>query len=102
MQKYDNFKRHQYYLIHGTADENVHFQNSAQLTKKLIENDVPFGAYFAADDDHGMRKIANDYRNVYKIITRQMCRCFNLINPSTGVICGSRPTTAFKQKKREM
>nr|XP_039260167.1 dipeptidyl peptidase 4-like isoform X1 [Styela clava] len=101
MQKFENFKNHQYYIFHGTADENVHFQNAARLTMALIENDVDFGAFYAADDNHSMANVKNSYRNIYKMITKQMCRCFNLDKPDTGVICG--PTSeARKDEKRRL
>ena len=29
-------------IVHGTADDNVHFQHTAQLTKALTEADVDF------------------------------------------------------------
>ncbi|XP_078490198.1 dipeptidyl peptidase 4-like isoform X2 [Ciona intestinalis] len=78
LQGIENFRTHHFNLFHGTKDENVHFQNSAQLSKYLIEGDVKFGAFFAADDDHSMSRVNNDYRNVYKQLTRQMDICFNL------------------------
>lgn len=49
-----NVRTHWYNMFHGTRDENVHFQNSAQLSKKLISENIDFGAWYSADDDHGM------------------------------------------------
>lgn len=65
-------------MFHGTRDENVHFQNSAQLTKTLIDKDVDFRAFYAADDDHSMSLVPNNYRNLYKKLTKQLKICFNL------------------------
>nr|XP_018666654.1 dipeptidyl peptidase 4-like isoform X1 [Ciona intestinalis] len=78
LQGIESFRSHHYNLFHGTRDENVHFQNSAQLSKYLIEGDVKFGAFFAADDDHSMSRVDNGYKNIYKLLTRQMEICFNL------------------------
>nr|XP_026692095.1 prolyl endopeptidase FAP-like isoform X3 [Ciona intestinalis] len=78
LQGIENFRTHHFNLFHGTKDENVHFQNSAQLSKYLIDGDVKFGAFFAADDDHSMSRVNNGYRNIYKQLTRQMDLCFNL------------------------
>jgi len=62
--------------LHGTRDENVHFQNTAQLEKYLVEADIDFSAYFFADNDHGMSNTVNNYKTVYKTLTREMQFCF--------------------------
>ncbi|CAK8692165.1 unnamed protein product [Clavelina lepadiformis] len=79
LQNPENFAKHRYALFHGTRDENVHFQNSALLSKFLIKNDVDFRAFFAADDDHGMNRVPNNYRNIYKMLTNQMQICFDML-----------------------
>nr|XP_002130673.1 dipeptidyl peptidase 4 [Ciona intestinalis] len=78
--KAENFPQSSYYLIHGTADDNVHFQNSAQLSKALVENDIRFNNFFYADQDHSIN-VGNAYTHVYKVLTRQLCQCFNLQVP---------------------
>ena len=37
-----NFKGRQFMVVHGTADDNVHFQHTAQLVKALTDADVDF------------------------------------------------------------
>ncbi|MCC8147010.1 MAG: S9 family peptidase [Bacteroidales bacterium] len=41
-------------LIHGTADDNVHYQNSAEYMKALQEAGIPFNAMPYTDKDHSI------------------------------------------------
>jgi dipeptidyl-peptidase-4 len=41
-------------IVHGTADDNVNFQNSILLTKELISKDKPFTEMFYPGKDHGI------------------------------------------------
>lgn len=44
-----------YLLIHGTGDDNVHFQNSVAMVDKLVEADKPFESFYYPNRAHSLR-----------------------------------------------
>ncbi|XP_062383632.1 dipeptidyl peptidase 4 [Sardina pilchardus] len=69
-----NFESVQYLLIHGTADDNVHFQQAAQISKALVDEQVDFEAMWYTDEDHGLGGTA--YHHVYTHMSHFLKRCF--------------------------
>ena len=43
-----------YLLVHGLTDDNVHFQNTAEMVKKLQENDKQFDLMIYPNKNHGI------------------------------------------------
>jgi dipeptidyl-peptidase-4 len=43
-----------YLLIHGTADDNVHFQNSTQMISALVKSNVDFESAYYPNKNHGI------------------------------------------------
>lgn len=41
-------------IAHGTADDNVHVQNSYEMIEQLVQHDKPFEMYIYPDRNHGM------------------------------------------------
>lgn len=40
--RFEGFKNKTFYLIHGTMDDNVHYQQAMALARSLETNDIQF------------------------------------------------------------
>ncbi|KFF11768.1 peptidase S9 [Chryseobacterium soli] len=52
--EYANLLKGNFLLIHGTADDNVHFQNSMEFSEALIQNKKQFEFMAYPDKNHGI------------------------------------------------
>ncbi|ACU07898.1 Dipeptidyl peptidase IV [Flavobacteriaceae bacterium 3519-10] len=52
--EYADLLKGKFLLIHGTADDNVHFQNSVEFSEALIQNKKQFEFMAYPDKDHGI------------------------------------------------
>ncbi|XP_069009657.1 dipeptidyl peptidase 4 [Embiotoca jacksoni] len=72
-----NFKTVDYLLVHGTADDNVHFQQAAQISRALVDEQVDFEAMWYTDRDHTLRGSA--YHHIYTLMSHFLQKC--LVHP---------------------
>ncbi len=56
-------------LVHGTADDNVHFQNSVELIKKLVEKNIYFDLMIYPNSNHGIYTGRNTRYHLFKKMT---------------------------------
>ena len=65
--KYVKNLKGKYLLIHGTADDNVHFQNAMELTNALIQANVQFEQFSYPNKNHGIYG-GNTRNHLYQMI----------------------------------
>ncbi len=56
-------------LIHGTGDDNVHYQGSERLINKLVENNIPFDFMSYPNRTHGIREGTNTEKHMVTMQT---------------------------------
>ncbi|XP_034042882.1 dipeptidyl peptidase 4 [Thalassophryne amazonica] len=73
MARAKNFKSVDYLLVHGTADDNVHFQQAAQISKALVDEQVEFETMWYADKDHHLR--GSSSHHIYTLMSHFLQKC---------------------------
>jgi dipeptidyl-peptidase-4 len=43
-----------YLIVHGTADDNVHFQNAVEMVNKMVAKNIPFESAYYPNKNHGI------------------------------------------------
>lgn len=69
----DQLRDKQFLLIHGTADDNVHIQQSMALTKALTSRGVLFQQIVYPDENHSLSGVK---RHVFRSIGNFFEDCF--------------------------
>ncbi|KCV71284.1 hypothetical protein H696_02230 [Fonticula alba] len=67
--KFDSFKNVDYFLIHGTDDDNVHFQQAVVFSNNLTQASVRFEQHYYTDSDHRVNTGARTQPDLYSRIT---------------------------------
>jgi dipeptidyl-peptidase-4 len=57
-----------YLLIHGTSDDNVHFQNSIEMVNALVRANKQFDVFYYPDKNHGIYG-GNTRLHLYTLMT---------------------------------
>lgn len=85
-----------YLLIHGTADDNVHFQNSVQMIKALVKSNIDFESAYYPDKNHNISGSQdNTSFHLWSKMTNWILE--NLGNENTQKLkpAGKQPARAF-------
>jgi dipeptidyl-peptidase-4 len=59
-------------IVHGTGDDNVHYQGSERLINALIEADKPFTMMAYPNRSHGIKEGKNTTLHLYRLLTRYL------------------------------
>lgn len=59
-------------IIHGTGDDNVHYQNTELVVNALIKHDKQFDMMAYPNRAHGIKEGSNTRRHLYKLMTRYL------------------------------
>ncbi|VVC90329.1 unnamed protein product [Leptidea sinapis] len=73
----EKLRGHDFYLMHGNADDNVHYQNAAKLMKALQQLNIPFEQMSYPDEAHSLRGV-NMHR--YRTMNRYWEKCIQMLS----------------------
>ena len=59
-------------IIHGTGDDNCHYQNCEALINELIKHNKPFSMMSYPNRSHGIREGDNTSRHLRELLTRYL------------------------------
>jgi len=72
-----NIADDQLLLVHGTADDNVHFENSAEEAEILIQEGIQFTTMYYPNSNHAINN-GNSRNHLYTLLTNFIIRKFQL------------------------
>jgi dipeptidyl-peptidase-4 len=59
-------------VVHGSGDDNVHYQGTERLVNRLIELNKPFDMMVYPNRSHGIYEGKNTTRHLYELLTRYL------------------------------
>ena len=59
-------------IIHGTGDDNVHYQNFERLVNELVKNNKPFTMMAYPNRSHGISEGQNTTQHLFSLLTRYL------------------------------
>ncbi|MGH9832179.1 MAG: alpha/beta hydrolase family protein, partial [Blastocatellia bacterium] len=59
-------------VIHGTGDDNVHYQGTEALINALVAANKPFTMMAYPNRSHGINEGAGTTRHLYELLTRYL------------------------------
>lgn len=59
-------------LIHGTGDDNVHYQNAEVLVNELIKHDKQFEMFSYPNRTHAIKEGKNTSKHLYGLLTKYL------------------------------
>uniref|UniRef100_A0A0K0DWU2 Dipeptidyl aminopeptidase-like protein 6 n=1 Tax=Strongyloides stercoralis TaxID=6248 RepID=A0A0K0DWU2_STRER len=68
-----NFKNKKYLVVHGSADDNVHLQNTMNFVANLVSQNIDFDMMIYPDDQHG---ILNGKKHLFNKLDNFFNKCF--------------------------
>ncbi|XP_053691924.1 venom dipeptidyl peptidase 4 [Sabethes cyaneus] len=69
----DGMKNHLFLLIHGNADDNVHYQNSMVFVRELVKENIQFEQMSYPDEAHGLSGVQ---KHLYHTMDYFWDQCF--------------------------
>nr|CAD7439496.1 unnamed protein product [Timema bartmani] len=69
----DNFKNKQFFLMHGNADDNVHYQQAMTIARSLQLADILFNQQSYPDENHSLGGVS---LHVYHALDAFWTKCF--------------------------
>lgn len=74
LDRVEKLKRKKFMLVHGTGDDNVHYQQSMALSKALAQHDVLYDQVSYPDEAHSLSHVS---KHLYHTMDKFWSECFD-------------------------